>query len=103
MQSGWSVSDSDGTVFTPMVVLELAEDTSEEAIKWLLGRIRDKEQNGGKLIAVLLLLWQRFTGEVEVNEMLLSHFNGRLLRVCYFTSAHATVLAWPAYLDITIS
>ncbi|XP_012695053.2 anoctamin-10 isoform X3 [Clupea harengus] len=58
MQSGWSVPDSDGTAFTPMVVLELAPDTNEEAIKWLLSRIRDREQNGG----VELLLEQTLTG-----------------------------------------
>ena len=54
MQSGWSVPDSDGTAFTPMVVLELAPDTNEEAIKWLLSRIRDREQNGGKTYLQLL-------------------------------------------------
>ncbi|CAB1446163.1 unnamed protein product [Pleuronectes platessa] len=39
--------DSSGSTFTPLVVVELASDTKEEAIGWLLGRIRDKQQNGG--------------------------------------------------------
>lgn len=39
--------DSSGTGFTPLVVLELASDTKEEAIAWLLSRIRDTQQNGG--------------------------------------------------------
>lgn len=39
--------DSSGSSFTPLVVLELASDTKEEAIAWLLGRIRDRQQNGG--------------------------------------------------------
>ncbi|CAF95591.1 unnamed protein product [Tetraodon nigroviridis] len=33
--------------FTPLVAVELASDTSEEAIKWLLSRIGDKPQSGG--------------------------------------------------------
>lgn len=33
--------------FTPLVVVELASNTKEEAIKWLLSRIRDKQQSGG--------------------------------------------------------
>lgn len=47
MQSGLSFSDSDVS-FTPLVVLELADDTKTEAIAWLLNRIRDKQQNGGE-------------------------------------------------------
>lgn len=39
--------DSSGVSFTPLVVLELASDTKEEAVAWLLSRIRDKQQNGG--------------------------------------------------------
>lgn len=39
--------DSSGARFTPLVALELASDTKEEAIVWLLSRIRDKQQNGG--------------------------------------------------------
>uniref|UniRef100_H3BXL9 Anoctamin n=1 Tax=Tetraodon nigroviridis TaxID=99883 RepID=H3BXL9_TETNG len=35
------------TIFTPLVAVELASDTSEEAIKWLLSRIGDKPQSGG--------------------------------------------------------
>lgn len=39
--------DSSGSRFAPLVVLELASDTKEEAITWLLSRIRDRQQNGG--------------------------------------------------------
>lgn len=39
--------DISGTSFSPLVVVELATNTTEEAIKWLLGRIRDKQQSGG--------------------------------------------------------
>lgn len=38
--------------FTPLVVLELVSDTKEEAITWLLGRIRDTQQNGGAELLV---------------------------------------------------
>ncbi|KAM9310503.1 anoctamin-10 isoform 1-T3 [Pholidichthys leucotaenia] len=38
--------------FTPLVVLELASDAKEEAIAWLLSRIRDGEQNGGAELLV---------------------------------------------------
>lgn len=34
--------DVTGTSFTPLVVVELAANTTEEAIKWLLSRIRGK-------------------------------------------------------------
>ncbi|KAK7147824.1 hypothetical protein R3I94_010375 [Phoxinus phoxinus] len=47
-----SVSDSDVSSFTPLVVLELADDTKAEAITWLLNRIRDKQQNGGAELLV---------------------------------------------------
>lgn len=39
--------DASGASFAPLVVVELASNTKEEAIKWLLGRIRDKQQSGG--------------------------------------------------------
>lgn len=39
--------DISGASFTPLVVVELASNTKEEAIKWLLSRIRDKQQSGG--------------------------------------------------------
>lgn len=39
--------DSSGPRFNPLVVVELASDTKEEAIAWLLSRIRDPQQNGG--------------------------------------------------------
>lgn len=42
-----AVDSSTGTRFTPLVALELASDTKEEAIVWLLSRIRDKQQDGG--------------------------------------------------------
>uniref|UniRef100_A0A673CEI1 Uncharacterized protein n=1 Tax=Sphaeramia orbicularis TaxID=375764 RepID=A0A673CEI1_9TELE len=40
-------TDGSGSRFTPLVVLELVSDTKEEAIAWLLGRIRDRQQDGG--------------------------------------------------------
>lgn len=55
MQLGLSFSDSDVSSFTPLVVLELADDTKAEAITWLLNRIRDKQQNGGETPAMLHL------------------------------------------------
>lgn len=33
--------------FTPLVVVELAPSASQEAVKWLLGRMRGKPQSGG--------------------------------------------------------
>lgn len=39
-------------MFTPLVVLELVSDTKEEAVSWLLHRIRDTEQNGGAELLV---------------------------------------------------
>ncbi|XP_030605753.1 anoctamin-10 isoform X1 [Archocentrus centrarchus] len=44
--------DSSGSRFTPLVVLELTSDAKEEAIAWLLSRIRDREQNGGAELLV---------------------------------------------------
>uniref|UniRef100_A0A8C6STL6 Anoctamin n=1 Tax=Neogobius melanostomus TaxID=47308 RepID=A0A8C6STL6_9GOBI len=38
--------------FTPLVALELVSDTKEEAITWLLQRIRDKQRNGGAELLV---------------------------------------------------
>uniref|UniRef100_A0A8C9W745 Anoctamin n=1 Tax=Scleropages formosus TaxID=113540 RepID=A0A8C9W745_SCLFO len=37
----------DKTPFTPLVVMELAEDTNEEAVTWLTSRIKDTQQSGG--------------------------------------------------------
>lgn len=51
MLQGPSV-DSSGTRFTPLVVVELASDTKEETITWLLRRIRDQQQNGGVEVRV---------------------------------------------------
>lgn len=44
--------DSSGCRFSPLVVVELASDTAEETIAWLLSRIRDKQQNGGAELLV---------------------------------------------------
>ncbi|XP_041648897.1 anoctamin-10 [Cheilinus undulatus] len=44
--------DSSGTRFSPLVVVELASDTNEETIAWLLSRIRDTQQNGGAELLV---------------------------------------------------
>ncbi|MBN3325889.1 ANO10 protein, partial [Atractosteus spatula] len=52
MKRGSSNSASDGVSFTPLVVLELVEDTKEEAVTWLLERIRDKQENGGAELLV---------------------------------------------------
>uniref|UniRef100_A0A8C2Z468 Anoctamin n=1 Tax=Cyclopterus lumpus TaxID=8103 RepID=A0A8C2Z468_CYCLU len=43
---------SDGSRFDPLVVVELTSDTKEEAISWLLSRIRDTQQNGGAELQV---------------------------------------------------
>ncbi|XP_061570872.1 anoctamin-10-like isoform X1 [Cololabis saira] len=40
-------ADGTGPRLSPLVALELAADAKEEAVAWLLGRIRDKQQNGG--------------------------------------------------------
>ena len=47
MQKSLSVYDSDGSTFVPLVVIELVSETKEEAIAWLLNRVRDKQQDGG--------------------------------------------------------
>ncbi|XP_051574061.1 anoctamin-10-like isoform X2 [Myxocyprinus asiaticus] len=63
MQSGLSVSDSDVFSFTPLVVLELADDTKTEAMTWLLNRIRDKQQSGGAELLVEQLLFPAQDGQ----------------------------------------
>ncbi|XP_029282110.1 anoctamin-10 isoform X1 [Cottoperca gobio] len=45
-------ADSSSYSFTPLVVLELASDTKQEATAWLLSRIRDRQQNGGAELLV---------------------------------------------------
>ncbi|KAM6909730.1 anoctamin-10 [Xenentodon cancila] len=45
-------AEGSGFRFSPLVVLELATDTKQEAIVWLLSRIRDKQQNGGAELLV---------------------------------------------------
>ena len=54
MLQGPSV-DSSGSRFTPLVVVELASETKEETITWLLRRIRDHQQNGGEGVSVNVL------------------------------------------------
>lgn len=49
------LGDGSGSSFTPLVVVELASDTKEEAIAWLLSRIRDQQRNGGVEVRVYLL------------------------------------------------
>lgn len=63
MHLGLSVSDSDVSSFTPLVVLELAYDTKAEAITWLLNRIRDKQQNGGAELLVDQVLFPAQDGQ----------------------------------------
>lgn len=45
-----STGGDDGSRFSPLVVVELAPDTKEEAVAWLMSKIRDGEQNGGILM-----------------------------------------------------
>ncbi|MEQ2303245.1 hypothetical protein AMECASPLE_014768, partial [Ameca splendens] len=40
-------ADRSSSPFDPLVVLELVSDTKEEAVTWLLSRIRDPPQIGG--------------------------------------------------------
>ncbi|KAM6994678.1 anoctamin-10 isoform 2-T2 [Tautogolabrus adspersus] len=44
--------DRSGSRFSPLVVVELASDTNQETIAWLLSRIRDRQQNGGAELLV---------------------------------------------------
>ncbi|XP_048849195.1 anoctamin-10 [Brienomyrus brachyistius] len=55
-RSGVGMSFADQTQFTPLVVCELAEDTKEEAVEWLLSRIKEKQRNGGAEFQVSQLL-----------------------------------------------
>lgn len=52
MQKSLPVYDSDGSTFAPLVVIELVSETKEEAITWLLNRVRDKQQDGGAELLV---------------------------------------------------
>ncbi|XP_064816547.1 anoctamin-10-like [Oncorhynchus masou masou] len=52
MQKSLSVYDSHGSTFAPLVVIELVSETKEEAIAWLLNRVRDKQQDGGAELLV---------------------------------------------------
>ncbi|XP_066547474.1 anoctamin-10 [Amia ocellicauda] len=47
MKRGLSNLDNGGLSFTPLVVIELAKDTKEEAVSWLLKRVKDKQRDGG--------------------------------------------------------
>lgn len=65
------VDSSSGTRFTPMVVLELASDAKEEAIVWLLSRIRDRQQDGGRKQSMKLfhlpslgMCWSSFASDL---------------------------------------
>nr|XP_055066503.1 anoctamin-10 isoform X1 [Misgurnus anguillicaudatus]XP_055066504.1 anoctamin-10 isoform X1 [Misgurnus anguillicaudatus] len=79
MQSGLSFSDSDVS-FTPLVVLELADDTKTEAITWFLNRIRDKQQNGGaELLVEQLILPVQDGQKPNPNIMLVGSTLQRLL------------------------
>uniref|UniRef100_A0A3Q2CM63 Anoctamin n=1 Tax=Cyprinodon variegatus TaxID=28743 RepID=A0A3Q2CM63_CYPVA len=44
---GMMVPPADSSAFSPLVVLELLPDTKQEAITWLLGRIREPQETGG--------------------------------------------------------
>uniref|UniRef100_A0A3B3CLU0 Anoctamin n=1 Tax=Oryzias melastigma TaxID=30732 RepID=A0A3B3CLU0_ORYME len=57
-------SGGGGTTFQPLVVLELASTTPEEAVGWLLSRIRERQQNGG----AELLVEQLSLGAAEGGE-----------------------------------
>ncbi|XP_060905579.1 anoctamin-10 isoform X1 [Labrus mixtus] len=56
--------DGSGSGFTPLVVVELASDTNQETVAWLLSRIRDRQQNGG----AELLVEQMGLGVAEEKE-----------------------------------
>lgn len=47
-----STVGDDGSRFSPLVVVELAPDAKEEAVAWLMSKIRDGEQNGGAQLLV---------------------------------------------------
>lgn len=47
MKMGLLVEEDFGLKFTPLVVIELDKNANEEAIKWLVKRIRDKKEHGG--------------------------------------------------------
>ncbi|XP_056142164.1 anoctamin-10 [Lampris incognitus] len=98
--------DVDGFRFTPLVVLELASDTKEEAITWLLHRIKDTQQNGGAELLVeqlspaavvsgkdnpnLYLVgasWQRLLSGAE-DLGLFKEFNDGSMRVFTYTNKH---------------
>ncbi|XP_028673774.1 LOW QUALITY PROTEIN: anoctamin-10 [Erpetoichthys calabaricus] len=48
-------SDESGLSFTPLVVIELASNTEEDAVKWLTKRISDKKEDGGADLKITAL------------------------------------------------
>uniref|UniRef100_A0A8C5EEA5 Anoctamin n=1 Tax=Gouania willdenowi TaxID=441366 RepID=A0A8C5EEA5_GOUWI len=79
MQGG-TMADSSGPVWTPLVVLELASDTAEEAVTWLLRRIRDTQHNGGAdLLVEQLGLGVETQKKQNPNLFLVGASNQRLL------------------------
>ncbi|KAM6968229.1 anoctamin-10 [Aplochiton taeniatus] len=102
MESG---PDSPG--FTPLVVLELAPNAKEEAIAWLLTRIRDGEQDGGAGLLVQQMTpgseglqekdnpnmflvgssWQRLLSGAE-DLGLFKEFNDGSMKAFTFTNRH---------------
>ena len=69
MLKGLSVSDGDGCLFAPLLVLELSSDTKDEAISWLLTRIRDKQQNGGTVTTEMDCIVHISTGLSNVGSL----------------------------------
>lgn len=49
MKVNLSSLDTCESSFTPLVVLELAQDVKEETKEWLKNRIVSKKEDGGKL------------------------------------------------------
>ncbi|KAG2464986.1 ANO10 protein, partial [Polypterus senegalus] len=48
-------NDESGLSFTPLVVIELASNTEEDAVKWLTKRISDKKEDGGADLKITAL------------------------------------------------
>ncbi|XP_045901412.1 anoctamin-10 [Micropterus dolomieu] len=100
------LGDGSGSSFTPLVVVELASDTKEEAIAWLLSRIRDQQRNGGAELLVKQLgpgvgpqekenpnlflvgaTWQRLLSGAE-DVGLFKEFNDGSMRSFTFADRH---------------
>uniref|UniRef100_A0AAY4CMB6 Anoctamin n=1 Tax=Denticeps clupeoides TaxID=299321 RepID=A0AAY4CMB6_9TELE len=81
MQMDLRASDAGGAAFAPLVVLELATHAKEEAVTWLLGRIRDDERNGGaELLVQQLQIGGRDDQKTNPNVFLVGSTWHRLLR-----------------------